>query len=1387
MNIGTFNDFFREMHGYDPYDWQTRMCQQVLKTGWSDFIQLPTGSGKTSVLDIAVFALAAQADRPAVERTTGTRIFFVIDRRIVVDEADRCARQLASHLRSSLQSSDCPATKSVAENLLAIAKSDGRIETSQMPIDPLAVHTLRGGFYRTNDWASSLVQPTIVTSTVDQVGSRMLFRGYGISPTARPLQAALVATDSLLILDEAHTATAMGDTIQTVRKHQTHAQKGSPIVRPMIAVQMTATLPESVEESGDNVFKLNKTDLADSESPLAKRYETKKTIKLDVAKSAKGKTAIPKLAKDLVDRTKRHLNDDIGSIAVVVNRIKTARLIHSTLSDLLAKKKIDIELHLMIGQMRPIDRDVTGGRLRQVLGTSSESSEDQKPVVVVTTQCLEVGADLDFDRMISEAASIDALRQRFGRLNRGGRPIQCEGEIVIRADQMLTDAQVKKLKRDHDADPVYGTALTKTYQWLESISTDGAVDFGSAKMDEHWRRLRTKTDDASKYTSNELLIDQPQKTTLLPAHVDLLSQTYEFFVPKDDAKNGWDRIAVHPDPDVGVFLHGQQRRDTNVQVCWRADVCGAELKNDKWAIWSTGEDKRLVTVTEAPPTSPECMSVSIKTITEFLVDLEADDESADVPSTLDDDRKPRKTDIPSNRRPVIWRGPDDSIVCNDSRQIRPGDTLVLPVSAGGWSILGHIPGEAVDPCVVGNDEFPKDQVINLAKIDVADEAYLRASWKPRLRLHPLLKTLGIDSTELQKSATENEPSESEIIDAYSKLQSSFEGTLSAVVTHWIDEETPAKPRRRSHAGLILHGKKTLTRDEIAGLLTVDTDSRTSTSDFESGFSDQTSTSSNVMIELADHLCRVRERAGAIAKSVAVDSLTDDISLAGELHDIGKADGRFQSMLVGGSPNEAWLRRKLLAKSKQVSRSKSERIRDRERSTLPDRFRHELLSAQLVSKANLSESDLVNHLVASHHGHARPWMPPSTDRDPTKVELGPIGIAYVCEAEDRSDAFDTEIRLAIAERFWRLQGEYGAWGLAYLESILRLADQQISREEASGAHAPPESSNLGVSYSSGTNVAAPNKTVLTGIDGDSPLGMLASLGALRVINHAIDEPVKLHWRVSDGAWRPVLTSMAAIDEKQIENILSDHLGQDTAQALLEFDELDVTDSKAGKLISCPQRFRCVTRKFLNAYLDSGDSRLNCDIAAALGNECTQKLSAKEPAVEHTELYMTKGSGHQRMLDLMRVIRAQTTWDHIERSLYGVWDYVDEGRGRILRWDPAEDRSYAKRWKNPSSDAVMTMLGANYLAIEAVSFFPTAIVNRRLATTGFDRMKRKTYLSWPIWTTPLTSESIKALLQLSEIHTADPNDLWLSQLSVSVVKRVERIRDGKYFNFSYADSV
>ena len=57
---------------------------------------LPTASGKTACLDIAVFVLAVQADRLRVNQriTAPRRIFFVVDRRVIVDEAYERAWQL---------------------------------------------------------------------------------------------------------------------------------------------------------------------------------------------------------------------------------------------------------------------------------------------------------------------------------------------------------------------------------------------------------------------------------------------------------------------------------------------------------------------------------------------------------------------------------------------------------------------------------------------------------------------------------------------------------------------------------------------------------------------------------------------------------------------------------------------------------------------------------------------------------------------------------------------------------------------------------------------------------------------------------------------------------------------------------------------------------------------------------------------------------------------------------------------------------------------------------------------------------------------------------------------------------------------------------------------
>jgi CRISPR-associated endonuclease/helicase Cas3 len=78
-----------------------------------------------------------------------------------------------------------------------------------------------------------------------------------------------------------------------------------------------------------------------------------------------------------------------------------------------------------------------------------------------------------------------------------------------------------------------------------------------------------------------------------------------------------------------------------------------------------------------------------------------------------------------------------------------------------------------------------------------------------------------------------------------------------------------------------------------------------------------------------------------------------------------------------------------------------------------------------------ERDLILHLIATHHGYARPHFPERAfDRDnPT--------------------ALNRQIAEAAMSRFAQLQIKFGWWQLAYLEAILKAADALASRAEARG--------------------------------------------------------------------------------------------------------------------------------------------------------------------------------------------------------------------------------------------------------------------------------------------------------------------------------------------------
>src|SRR5690606_36205884 len=102
LPVDDFAAFFEEVHGFPPFPWQKRLRAKIVARNgtWPDTLDLSTGSGKTAAIDIAVFHLALEAER-GEERRAPVRIAFVVDRRLVVDDAFGRARKLEAALAAA--------------------------------------------------------------------------------------------------------------------------------------------------------------------------------------------------------------------------------------------------------------------------------------------------------------------------------------------------------------------------------------------------------------------------------------------------------------------------------------------------------------------------------------------------------------------------------------------------------------------------------------------------------------------------------------------------------------------------------------------------------------------------------------------------------------------------------------------------------------------------------------------------------------------------------------------------------------------------------------------------------------------------------------------------------------------------------------------------------------------------------------------------------------------------------------------------------------------------------------------------------------------------------------------------------------------------------------
>ncbi len=509
LTAADFPAFFEGVHDHPPFPWQQRLTRRVLeRKTWPGVIDLPTGAGKTAVLDTAIFCLAVDAE------SFPRRTVFVIDRRIVVDQV--CER--AERIRDRVKNAETGVLGVVKERLANL--SDG---------DPLDVAALRGGIPLDNQWARQPDRPWVVVSTVDQFGSRLLFRGYGIRPGMQPIHAGLAGNDCLVVLDEVHLSAPFAETLQEVDKQATPNWHCN-LPRRFHVVQMSAT---PVGETAD-CFTLATEDGACEE--LRRRVEARKEAKLVEVPTAR---SVPKSVLRTMNAIKKsHTASNGHTVGIVVNRVGTARDVHGALCE------AGFESHLITGRMRPLDRravlDATESLLDPDRGDGHEGI-----TTVVATQAIEVGADFSFDSLITECAPSDSLRQRFGRLDRRGT---CQERTGTPAQAWILG--VRTVLNSKKPDPVYGDAVKAAWSELQQRAQDGTVEL----TNDVWKAI----------TNYETVAPRQQAPLLLKTHLDVWCQTN----PQPPIQ-----------PDVASFLHGMdQQASADVSLIWRWDRTNDALR-----------------------------------------------------------------------------------------------------------------------------------------------------------------------------------------------------------------------------------------------------------------------------------------------------------------------------------------------------------------------------------------------------------------------------------------------------------------------------------------------------------------------------------------------------------------------------------------------------------------------------------------------------------------------------------------------------------------------------------------------------------------------------------------------------------------------------------------
>lgn len=983
-----FDTVFETLTGFPPFRWQARLYDQYFGKGeLPAALDLPTGLGKTSVMAIWLIARAFADDE--VRSKIPRRLVYVVDRRAVVDQATAEAEKL----RQKLDQSE-----------LACLKSTLRVSSGSLPIS-----TLRGQFVDNRDWLADPASPAIIVGTVDMIGSRLVFEGYGVSRKMRPYHAGLLGADALIVLDEAHLVPPFEKLLEAIETggetaYEEDRQKAlgprSAAEKAVIPPFRLLSLSATGRERGGNFFRL--TDEDRNDEIIKKRIEAKKAISIRKTDDEKElKDALVKAAWDLSSESPAPIR-----CLIYCDRRETAQKVFDELSK---KAKAQgkgeenrAEVELFTGARRLFEREETARRLKDRLGfIAGEANRTGKPVFLIATSAAEVGVDLDADHMVCDLVAWERMVQRFGRVNRRG-----EGDAKI----IVIDSGEPKLKKAEEPKAAEKQALLN-YRSLAAIKSlrqtkdCGVYDASPASLLDLKQRAASNASLRAAIDAATTLA--PLRPGLNRALVDAWSMT---------------SLETHTGrPEVAPWLRGWVEEDLRrTSVIWRTHL-PVGIGADGWS-GTKGEKKEVEAYFEvAPPHASEKLETEPYAVVDWLFnraaklvqnsnakagavnnarladsdqradagdsgDGDAEDVDAAAPAEVEgDDEKDIAEAEKAKNRPALKR--DDIVAFALSPALELKKPYRLKDFEGDNKIKEALNQELAGALLIVDARIaglsgglldPKSAEIPRTADDGAE--WLRADKAAVGTEVPLVK---FRITVRKAQAPEDERAAEE----HSQVDKSWIKVLEFARRLGADgapaESLIVEKRRGAADG---EDERSLLRPQ----------------------------------SLAEHRSWTEQKSKAIAEAVGLrGAYAEALATAARLHDEGKQSKRWQRAFNAHRADETLERP--LAKTRGPIDFK-----------LLDGYRHEFGSLSYAEKDEALKKlspdirELVLHLIAAHHGRARP-------------------IIETRSCEDAPPSALQERAGAVALRFARLQKQWGPWGLAWWEALLRAADTQASRE------------------------------------------------------------------------------------------------------------------------------------------------------------------------------------------------------------------------------------------------------------------------------------------------------------------------------------------------------